>query len=155
MFHVIVLLNPQPPSVSPLRTDLANLMVFYKDLNERFISENPTNTVSAQQEDSSSSCPAFLRPREGPIQAEAGNPAQAVQPGAPSPALSQPFCPAPFRDTQPRIPQATPNTCRAHQPPTAAERAGGDHAGGRGRARGILCQTLGAASLWAHTHRSC
>ncbi|KAI6076644.1 Amiloride-sensitive sodium channel subunit gamma [Aix galericulata] len=27
------------------KTDLANLMVFYKDLNERFISENPTNTI--------------------------------------------------------------------------------------------------------------
>lgn len=148
MFHVIVLLNPQPPSVSPLRTDLANLMVFYKDLNERFISENPTNTVST-------ACPpagpeAFLQPREGPIQAEAGNP---VQPGVPSPALSQPFCPAPFQDTQ--TPWATPNTCRAHQPPAAAEWAGGDHAGGRGRAHSTLCQTLGAASLRARTHRSC
>ncbi|OWK51577.1 epithelial sodium channel subunit gamma [Lonchura striata] len=27
------------------KTDLANLMVFYKDLNERFISENPANTL--------------------------------------------------------------------------------------------------------------
>lgn len=45
MFHVIVLLNPLHASCSP-RTDLANLMVFYKDLNERFISENPANTVS-------------------------------------------------------------------------------------------------------------
>lgn len=45
MFHVIVLLNPLPASFFP-RTDLANLMVFYKDLNERFISENPANTVS-------------------------------------------------------------------------------------------------------------
>lgn len=33
-------------------------MVFYKDLNERFISENPTNTVSTHQEDSLSSCQA-------------------------------------------------------------------------------------------------
>lgn len=45
MFHVIVLLNPLPASCFP-RTDLVNLMVFYKDLNERFISENPANTVS-------------------------------------------------------------------------------------------------------------
>ncbi|KAH0631718.1 hypothetical protein JD844_019468 [Phrynosoma platyrhinos] len=27
------------------KTDLANLMVFYKDLNERFITENPANNV--------------------------------------------------------------------------------------------------------------
>ncbi|XP_052536496.1 amiloride-sensitive sodium channel subunit gamma [Tympanuchus pallidicinctus] len=27
------------------KTDLVNLMVFYKDLNERFISENPANTI--------------------------------------------------------------------------------------------------------------
>lgn len=59
MFHVIVLLNPLPASCLP-RTDLANLMVFYKDLNERFISENPANTVSEHAGSYSQETQCFL-----------------------------------------------------------------------------------------------
>lgn len=43
-----------PPSL--LRTDLANLVVFYKDLNERLIMENPANTVSSSQAPTRSLC---------------------------------------------------------------------------------------------------
>lgn len=43
-----------PPSL--LRTDLANLVVFYKDLNERLIMENPANTVSSSQAPTQSLC---------------------------------------------------------------------------------------------------
>jgi len=44
-------------------------MVFYKDLNERFISENPANTVSERSGSPLSPGSPFVWPGSGPIQA--------------------------------------------------------------------------------------
>lgn len=111
-------------------------MVFYKDLNERFISENPTNTVSERSSSLGTSSSAFIQLGQGPSRQGQGTLLRQCTLGCPAlPCPLQPFYLGP--------------TLKRSQAlhPWAACISAGDDAGGRERSHCIWqhsWQTLGA-----------